>query len=179
MKKTYITILVFVVLAVLITLFFVVYKKPAETIKQPEQIVCTMEAKLCPDGSYVGRVPPSCEFTVCPTTSVVPNEIESTVAKLNQRILTNGVYITPLEVKSDSRCAIDVKCIWAGTVTLLVKLESGGITNDKTLTLGTPTVFAGKQVVFEGVTPAQQSKKKILSAEYQFEFLVTDIESKG
>lgn len=29
---------------------------------------CTMEAKLCPDGSYVGRTGPNCEFTQCPTT---------------------------------------------------------------------------------------------------------------
>ena len=29
-------------------------------------VVCTMEAKLCPDGSYVGRTGPNCEFTPCP-----------------------------------------------------------------------------------------------------------------
>lgn len=28
---------------------------------------CTEEAKQCPDGSYVGRVPPSCDFKACPT----------------------------------------------------------------------------------------------------------------
>jgi hypothetical protein len=33
---------------------------------QPEQIACTMEARLCPDGSYVGRTGPKCEFTPCP-----------------------------------------------------------------------------------------------------------------
>ena len=32
--------------------------------------VCTQEAKLCPDGSYVSRTGPKCEFTVCP--SVAP-----------------------------------------------------------------------------------------------------------
>ena len=31
-----------------------------------ESVVCTMEAKICPDGSSVGRVPPSCEFAECP-----------------------------------------------------------------------------------------------------------------
>jgi hypothetical protein len=30
-----------------------------------EPVACTMEAKLCPDGSYVGRTGPNCEF-VCP-----------------------------------------------------------------------------------------------------------------
>lgn len=31
-----------------------------------EQTFCTQEAKLCPDGSYVGRTGPKCEFVVCP-----------------------------------------------------------------------------------------------------------------
>lgn len=30
------------------------------------QQTCTAEAKICPDGSSVGRVPPSCEFAACP-----------------------------------------------------------------------------------------------------------------
>lgn len=33
----------------------------------PEQVACTMEAKQCPDGSYVGRSGPKCEFDPCPT----------------------------------------------------------------------------------------------------------------
>ncbi len=32
----------------------------------PSEKVCSQEAKLCPDGSYVGRMPPDCEFAVCP-----------------------------------------------------------------------------------------------------------------
>jgi|GEM_PF-7065388 len=33
----------------------------------PEPIACTMDAKQCADGSYVGRTGPNCEF-VCPQT---------------------------------------------------------------------------------------------------------------
>lgn len=29
-------------------------------------IACTMEAKECSDGSFVGRIPPNCEFAACP-----------------------------------------------------------------------------------------------------------------
>src|SRR3989338_4312151 len=35
-------------------------------------VACTMEAKKCPDGSYVGRVPPNCEFAPCPAPSEKP-----------------------------------------------------------------------------------------------------------
>lgn len=31
-----------------------------------EPTYCTQEAKLCPDGSYVGRTGPQCEFSACP-----------------------------------------------------------------------------------------------------------------
>lgn len=34
--------------------------------KTEEKIICTQEAKLCPDGSYVGRTGPRCEFAQCP-----------------------------------------------------------------------------------------------------------------
>ena len=29
-------------------------------------IACTADAKQCPDGSWVGRTGPNCEFTACP-----------------------------------------------------------------------------------------------------------------
>jgi hypothetical protein len=31
-----------------------------------EPVACTMEAKICPDGSAVGRSGPKCEFAACP-----------------------------------------------------------------------------------------------------------------
>lgn len=34
-----------------------------------DQVACTQEAKLCPDGSYVGRTGPHCEFAACPGAS--------------------------------------------------------------------------------------------------------------
>ncbi len=37
------------------------------TLNQEMPVVCTMEARLCPDGSYVGRVPPNCDFALCPS----------------------------------------------------------------------------------------------------------------
>lgn len=31
-----------------------------------EPVFCTMDAKECPDGSFVGRIGPNCEFAPCP-----------------------------------------------------------------------------------------------------------------
>ncbi|MDD5147605.1 MAG: hypothetical protein PHV63_03625 [Candidatus Daviesbacteria bacterium] len=41
-------------------------------IKTPEQKACTMDAKICPDGTSVGRTGPNCEFAPCPSPKVTP-----------------------------------------------------------------------------------------------------------
>lgn len=41
---------------------------------KPLPPACTQEAKLCPDGSAVGRTGPNCEFAPCPTTYPPANE---------------------------------------------------------------------------------------------------------
>jgi len=64
---------VFVIVAVVaIALFFSGVFNQAV---QPGQIACTLEAKICPDGSAVGRSGPDCEFSPCPTAS--PNSCDA------------------------------------------------------------------------------------------------------
>lgn len=51
---------------------------PTEDIEEP--VACTMDAMMCPDGSYVGRVAPNCEFAPCPSednTSSIMCPVES------------------------------------------------------------------------------------------------------
>ena len=130
-------------------------------------IACTMDAMQCPDGSYVGRTGPKCEF-VCPI-------VDENVAKINQNILINGLSITPLEVLSDSRCATDVVCVWAGTVTLRVNLESNNIKDEVILTLNKPFVFSDKQITLSDVIPIKKHTEIILLNEYSFKFLVDKV----
>ncbi len=53
-----------VILAVALAIFaWQAKKEPVSGI--PEGVACTMDAMQCPDGSYVGRSGPNCEF-VCP-----------------------------------------------------------------------------------------------------------------
>jgi len=48
---------------------YFVYQQFQTTPTSLTQKACTQEAKLCPDGSAVGRSGPNCEFTPCPTPS--------------------------------------------------------------------------------------------------------------
>jgi hypothetical protein len=46
---------------------------PAAPDANPEGgVMCPMDAKICPDGSGVGRVGPNCEFAPCPEGSASP-----------------------------------------------------------------------------------------------------------
>ncbi|OPL11954.1 MAG: hypothetical protein AVO34_01675 [Firmicutes bacterium ML8_F2] len=40
-------------------------------ITDEEPVACTMDVKQCSDGSYVGRVPPECDFAPCPKTKII------------------------------------------------------------------------------------------------------------
>lgn len=137
------------------------------TEKQPREIACTMEAMICPDGTAVGRVGPKCEFAPCPQAP-----LEKSTAKLNERIFTNGVYITPLEVTEDSRCPIDVFCVWAGTVRLKVRLEMNNVVKEDIVVLGSVVPILEKRIKLLNVSPYPNSGNIILSKDYQFEFQV-------
>lgn len=51
---------------ILSTLKFTDQTSPLPSATPGDQTLCTQEAKLCPDGSYVSRVGPNCEFAPCP-----------------------------------------------------------------------------------------------------------------
>ena len=46
---------------------FYLYNKDATSVGP---VACTQEAKLCPDGSAVGRTGPNCEFAECPIAQI-------------------------------------------------------------------------------------------------------------
>ncbi len=56
-------------------------------------VACTMEAKLCPDGSAVGRTGPKCEFALCPKEDLI--QVESPRA--------NEIISSPLIIKGKAR----------------------------------------------------------------------------
>ncbi|MFA7298526.1 MAG: DUF333 domain-containing protein [Candidatus Absconditabacterales bacterium] len=71
------------------------------------QTACTMEAKLCPDGSAVGRSGPNCEFAAC------PNE-EPTVCTMEYAPVCASVAIQcittpcdPIEQTFSNRCVMN------------------------------------------------------------------------
>ena len=62
----------------------------------PSQTVCTQDAKLCPDGSYVSRTGPNCEFAPCPVAKPVGDLVAPTTdfrIRVTKKFF--GTYVTP------------------------------------------------------------------------------------
>ncbi len=69
MRKIYFLILIILIVGGAFILWPKIGNAPA---KDSGSVVCTMEAKICPDGSAVGRAGPKCEFAKCPEVSPLP-----------------------------------------------------------------------------------------------------------
>lgn len=63
---------------VLVAVVIVAIQTTDDGEKEPEQMACTMEALLCPDGSAVGRTGPECTFTACPHMDSLTGDLEQT-----------------------------------------------------------------------------------------------------
>ncbi len=72
-----------------------------------EEVACTMDAMLCPDGSYVGRTGPKCEF-ICPGAPEVPADVAAEIAAKADLItlvtpVPNGIVESPLTIAGSAR----------------------------------------------------------------------------
>lgn len=65
MRNILIFVIISTIIAFIIGGFFLGKKE-----KPKEQVFCTQEAKQCPDGSWISRQGPKCEFAPCPKPSL-------------------------------------------------------------------------------------------------------------
>ncbi len=82
---------------------------------QPEPISCTMEAKLCPDGSYVGRIGPNCEFASCPQGISLPKGYTLEAYSVEESLATACTRSSDCEMPGEyqmlSRCPFTTICL--------------------------------------------------------------------
>ncbi len=75
-----------------------------------EGIACTMDARICPDGTAVGRTGPNCSFAPCPTptTTEAPDDIDTHIASKADLIVINfpqrdTVISSPITISGKAR----------------------------------------------------------------------------
>lgn len=81
--------------------------QPASPDQDGTHTVCTMDAKLCPDGSGVGRSGPECTFSACPS-EPVPADVQAHIDARSEVIQMEapaaGEYIaSPLTIRGQAR----------------------------------------------------------------------------
>lgn len=139
----------------------------AATSTEPQ--ACNMDAKICPDGSSVGRTGPSCEFAACPpanaTSSIITTYLGGTTTGLS-------VSVNPRKLVSDSRCPEGVQCIWAGAVEVRTAISTTVAHGEHVLKLGEPQVFGDFTVTLISVTPGPKAGEEIPESSYRFTFEV-------
>lgn len=73
----------------------------------PESVACPMDAKLCSDGSYVGRIPPDCDFAACPKEDLV-NVCKETGCSL--QLCSHKDIVTTCEYLPEYACYRSARC---------------------------------------------------------------------
>lgn len=84
-------------------------------------IACTMDAKVCPDGSTVGRTAPNCEFAPCPANETPTTQTPTTQTPTTQTPTTQAPTMPLMQWLKDHK---GVALIGAGLILLLI--FSGG-----------------------------------------------------
>jgi len=102
MKTKIIVIIILIIVGILLTI----------QLLNEEPVACTEDARLCPDGTGVGRIPPDCEFEACPVSKIC--EIDSDCIVFGEDGDCNcGCYnqeALPTSTGGDCFCAAPISC---------------------------------------------------------------------
>jgi len=100
MKKIFIGTVLGIVLVIVLVVLVGTRKlnfKSGGDIPAPKDIACSMEAKICPDGSAVGRSGAQCAFALCPDVPVVSADIRVISPR------SNDVIKSPVKIYGEAK----------------------------------------------------------------------------
>lgn len=78
--------------------------------------------------------------------------------------------VRPLGLVEDSRCPIDVQCVWAGRLTIKAEIDGGAGVELAPLTLDEPLDLGGISVTLISAEPGNIDGKDIKRSDYRFTF---------
>ena len=93
----------------------------------------------------------------------------------DEAILVNSLRLRPVDLVEDSRCPINVQCVWAGRVRIGVRIgapDGSGI-EPRELTLGEPASVHGGTLTLVRVEPEKKFAGSVEREAYRFTFTYT------
>ena len=106
--------------------------------------------------------------------ATVPPVTASPTAALGQTAYVDGVLIRPLSIVEDSRCPVNVQCVWAGRLVILAEVEFHGGSEEfrGNMTLGQPLPLGSEVVTLASAVPAKIAGVETKPGAYRFTFAV-------
>ncbi len=117
-----------------------------------QPIACTMEAKQCSDGSYVGRVGPKCEFSACPQLNLntyTDSKISFQYQNLNKTYITGNIWPPKVIIEKNLNCSTSSIQRFIADKTFCVSSLNEGAAGSTYTTYDYKSVIDQKNVNFE------------------------------
>lgn len=92
--------------------------------------------------------------------------------KIGETKALQGIEIKPTRIIEDSRCPLDVQCIWAGQLVVEVLLKSGTRFQTIQMKTGVGRVYSGKTIVLSSALPLKKAGEEIKKEEYVLTFVI-------
>lgn len=92
------------------------------------------------------------------------------IAALGQVATVDDIRVRPLSVVEDSRCPINVVCVWAGRIIVRTEIRAGGRRETRDLELGKALPIAGGVVTLSSVEPSKVAGAEPSPRAYRFTF---------
>lgn len=108
-----------------------------------EGIACPKDVKQCPDGSYVKRIPPNCEFEECPITTTTCPPIPPTPCApdtISKRIYDQNGCVIEIKCEQITTCPEPIMPICASGQIIEKKIDEKGCVYYYCATVPCPTV---------------------------------------
>ena len=114
-------------------------------------------------------------LSACTTVQASDAAPDGSLVAIGEPVRNGDAVVTPMEVGEDSRCPRGVQCVWAGRVTVLVRIERGSRSETEWVLSANGTLvgkdpFALYAITLDEVVPEKPANTEIASADYRFRF---------
>ena len=102
--------------------------------------------------------------------ATVPPVVAGPTAALGQTAHVDGLRVKPLAIVEDSRCPINVICVWAGRLVVRAEVSAGNWRQTRDLELRKPQPIADGQLTLVEAAPSKMAGQPAEPNDYLFTF---------
>lgn len=105
---------------------------------------------------------------VVPAPDGTPPAPQGSAVGLGQSVLVGDLAVTPLEVVEDSRCPINVRCVWPGRLVVRTRIDGSGWRDTAGLRLWDTYGTHDRAIALVSGEPGKTAERETRPGEYRF-----------